>query len=159
MSYESRAYDNEHGNPVVVLVATGTHDVSRLVNLLQSGNCEQVDLGATVLRQVRRHNGGRAALQLLAAHGGPDFLHDDEPAAKLAAAVAWAAEEYERCIVAARVTTDSHQYATCNGRAEAYRQLCVLVAEAAGIAAPDWEAIKKAVPTDGIYRPEGGEPQ
>ena len=80
MSYESRAYDNEHGNPVVVLVATGTHDVSRLVNLLNSGNCEQVSLAATVLRQVRRHNGGRAALQMLAAHGGPDFLHDDEPA-------------------------------------------------------------------------------
>lgn len=74
MSYETRTYDNEHGDPVVVLVATGTHDVSRLVNLLKSGNCEQVDLGAHVLRQVRRHNGGRAALQLLAAHGGPDLL-------------------------------------------------------------------------------------
>src|SRR5690348_5314843 len=33
MAYESRAYDNEHGDPVVVLVVTGTHDVSRLVNL------------------------------------------------------------------------------------------------------------------------------
>ncbi|WP_328465468.1 hypothetical protein OHA21_43665 [Actinoplanes sp. NBC_00393] len=76
MSYETRAYDNKHGNPVVVLVATGTHDVSRLVALLKSGNCEQVDLGAKVLRQVRNHNGGRAALQLLAAHGGPDFLHE-----------------------------------------------------------------------------------
>lgn len=78
MSYESRAYDNDHGDPVIVLVAEGTHDVSRLVNLLKSGNCEQVDLGAQVLRQVRRHNGGRAALQLLAAHGGPDFLYDEE---------------------------------------------------------------------------------
>jgi hypothetical protein len=77
MSYETRAYDNQHGNPVVVLVATGTHDVSRLVNLLNSGNCEQVSLSGTVLRQVRRHNGGRAALSLLAAHGGPDLL---EPA-------------------------------------------------------------------------------
>ena len=74
--YESRAYDNEHGDPVVVLVVTGTHDVSRLVQLLKSGNCEQVDLGDQVLKQVRRHNGGRAALQLLAAHGGPDFLFD-----------------------------------------------------------------------------------
>ena len=78
MSYETRAYDNEHGNPVVVLVATGTHDVSRLVNLLMSGNCEQVSLGHTVRAQVRRHNGGRAALQLLAAHGGPDFLYDGD---------------------------------------------------------------------------------
>jgi hypothetical protein len=79
MAYESRAYDNEHGDPVVVLVATGTHDVSRLVNLLTNGNCEQVSLGQAVLRQVRRHNGGRAALQLLAAHGGPDFLHEPVP--------------------------------------------------------------------------------
>jgi hypothetical protein len=82
MSYETRAYDNEHGDPVVVLVATGTHDVSRLVNLLHSGNCEQADMATRVLRQVRRHNGGRAALQLLAAHGGPDFLHDDEVTAR-----------------------------------------------------------------------------
>lgn len=77
MSYETRAYDNDHGDPVVVLVAEGTHDVSRLVNLLNSGNCEQVSLGHAVLRQVRRHNGGRAALQLLAAHGGPDFLYEE----------------------------------------------------------------------------------
>ncbi|MEU4399740.1 hypothetical protein [Micromonospora orduensis] len=76
MSYETRAYDNEHGDPVVVVVVTGTHDVSRLVNLLNRGNCEQVDLSNKVLRQVRRHNGGRAALQLLAAHGGPDLLFD-----------------------------------------------------------------------------------
>lgn len=78
MSFESRAYDDGHGDPVVVLVFTGTHDVSRMVQLLKSGNCEQVHLGDQVLRQVRRHNGGRAALQLLAAHGGPDFLYDDE---------------------------------------------------------------------------------
>lgn len=79
MSFDSRAYDNEHGHPVVVLVFTGTHDVSRLVNLLKSGNCEQVDLADQVLHQVRRHNGGRAALQLLAAHGGPDFLYEEVP--------------------------------------------------------------------------------
>lgn len=70
----------------------------------------------------------------------------------MAAAMAWAAEEYRKCIVGARVTHDSDQYATCNGRAEAYRQLCEQVAEAAGVAAPDWEAIKRAVPVDGIYR-------
>jgi len=75
MSYETRAYDNEHGDPVVVLVATGTHDVSRLVNLLNGAgpNSEQCGLGRTVLRQVRRHNAGRAALRLLRDHGGPDF--------------------------------------------------------------------------------------
>lgn len=77
MSYESRAYDNEHGDPVVVVVASGTHDVSRLTNLLAGSRmalCEHVALSEQILRQVRRHNGGRAALQLLAAHGGPDLL-------------------------------------------------------------------------------------
>jgi hypothetical protein len=75
MSYEMRAYDNEHGDPVVVLVTTGTHDVSRLVNLFNgaSPNSEQMGLGDRIKRNVRAHNGGRAALRLLAAHGGPDF--------------------------------------------------------------------------------------
>lgn len=79
MAYESRAYDNEHGDPVVVMVVTGTHDVSRLIHLFKTGltRCEQIAVGDKMLQQVRRHNGGRAALQLLAAHGGPDFLHDD----------------------------------------------------------------------------------
>ncbi|MEV6035975.1 hypothetical protein AB0L65_32800 [Nonomuraea sp. NPDC052116] len=76
MSYESRAYDNEHGDPVVVLVTTGTHDVSRLVNLLAGSRlalCEHIGVSEDILRQVKRHSGGRAALKLLAAHGGPDL--------------------------------------------------------------------------------------
>lgn len=77
MSYETRAYDNEHGDPVVVIVVTGTHDVSRIVHLLSRGPCEHISLSQKLLRQVRRHNGGRAALKLLAAHGGPDFLAND----------------------------------------------------------------------------------
>lgn len=73
--YESRAFDNEHGNPVVVLVTTGTHDVSRLVQLLQGrlALTEHIGVADRILRQVKRHNGGRAALELLKAHGGPDF--------------------------------------------------------------------------------------
>lgn len=77
MSYETRAYDNEHGDPVVVLVVDGTHDVSRIVHLLSRGFCEHITVSQKVLRQVRRHNGGRAALELLKAHGGTDFTHDD----------------------------------------------------------------------------------
>lgn len=80
MSYESRAYDkpNTDGfppDPVVVLVVEGTHDVSRLIGLLASGQplIEQQKLAKYILRQVRRHNAGRAALELLAKHGGPDF--------------------------------------------------------------------------------------
>lgn len=79
MSYESRTYDNDHGEPVVVLVVKGHHDVSRLVWMLERGNCEQFDVSRTVLRQVNRHNGGRQALALLKRHGGPDLL---EPAAE-----------------------------------------------------------------------------
>lgn len=83
MSYESRAYDkvNDDGfgpDPVVVLVVTGTHDVSRLVGLLASGQplVEQIALGRKVREQVRRHSGGRAALELLRLHGGPDFTQE-----------------------------------------------------------------------------------
>lgn len=73
---ESRAYDDEHGDPHVVLVFSGTHDVSRAVNLLSGGTprIEQLAVGERVRAQVRRHAGGRAALRLLAEHGGPDFL-------------------------------------------------------------------------------------
>jgi hypothetical protein len=84
MSYESRAYDRDNTadgfapDPVVVLVVTGTHDVSRFVHLLAGGApvIEQYELGNTIRRQVRAHNGGRAALKLLAAHGGPDFTQE-----------------------------------------------------------------------------------
>ncbi len=79
--YESRAYDKDTGegfgpDPVVVLVVTGTHDVSRFVNLLNGGQpvIEQLAMGRHVAAQVNRHNGGRAALKLLADHGGPDLL-------------------------------------------------------------------------------------
>ena len=78
MSVEMRAYDNEHGDPVVVLVTTGTYDVSRLVGLLSSGRCEDKDMAERVRQTVRRHNGGRAALRLLRDHGGPDFTTDNE---------------------------------------------------------------------------------
>ncbi|TAK89362.1 MAG: hypothetical protein EPO06_11915 [Burkholderiaceae bacterium] len=81
MSYQTHAYDkpNDDGfpaDPVVVIVATGTHDVSRLINLLVGANptSEQRSLGKQVLRQVRQHNAGRSALRLLAEHGGPDLL-------------------------------------------------------------------------------------
>lgn len=83
MSYESRAYDKHAGDgfppePVVVLVVSGTHDVSRLVSLLNGGQplVEQLQLGRRIVRQVKRHNSGRAALKLLRDHGGPDFTDD-----------------------------------------------------------------------------------
>jgi hypothetical protein len=79
--YESHAYDKDTGggfgpDPVVVLVVTGTHDVSRLLSLLNGGQAliEQLSVGERLARQVARHNGGRAAMQLLAQHGGPNLL-------------------------------------------------------------------------------------
>jgi len=56
------------------MVVTGTFDVSRLVNLLACGRCEDLGTAETVRRQVRQHSGGRAALKLLRDHGGPDFV-------------------------------------------------------------------------------------
>jgi hypothetical protein len=84
VSVETRAYDkpNDDGfppDPVVVLVATGTTDVSRLVNALARGNSEQIKQAKHIARQLRRHNAGRAALALLKAHGGADFT--EEPSA------------------------------------------------------------------------------
>lgn len=78
MSYETRAYDNAYGEPVVVMVVTGTHDVSRLVHRMMGSvaTVEQFEVGEKILRQVKRHNGGRAALDLLAAHGGRDFTKE-----------------------------------------------------------------------------------
>lgn len=75
-----------------------------------------------------------------------------ETSAALRAVVDWAAEEYRQCVVSARCSVDGYHYEKVNGRAEAYRQLCAQVAKAAGVAEPDWEAIKAAVPPDGIYR-------
>ncbi len=74
---DHRAYDSEHGDPVVVLVITGTHDVSRIVHLLSRGLCEHITVAQRLVQQIRRHNAGRAALKLLAAHGGPDFTERD----------------------------------------------------------------------------------
>ena len=84
--YESRAYDKPGDafgpEPVVVLVVTGNHDVSRLVNLFAGGQpvIEQLEVGEQIRRQVKRHNGGRAALELLRAHGGPDFTEQEASA-------------------------------------------------------------------------------
>ncbi|WP_116201311.1 hypothetical protein [Amycolatopsis circi] len=77
--YESRAYDRptEFGpEPVVVLVVSGTHDVSRLAHLFNGGSplCEHIEVGGKLTAQIARHNGGRAALKLLAHHGGPHLL-------------------------------------------------------------------------------------
>lgn len=74
MSVDLRVYDNEHGDPVVVMVTTGTFDVSRLAALMAQGRCEDLGRSRAISRALSRHNGGTAALRLLAAHGGPDLL-------------------------------------------------------------------------------------
>lgn len=82
MSYTSRCYEKVDditgdSDPVVVLVVEGYKDVSRLVNVLHRGNCEQLDVRVRILRQLKRRNSGREALRLLKRHGGMDFTEDD----------------------------------------------------------------------------------
>ncbi len=73
--YTTKDTETEHDGAVPTLTITveGTHDISRMVNLLASGNCEQGDLQRRIVRSLRRLEGGRAALDLLKRHGGPDF--------------------------------------------------------------------------------------
>ena len=78
MSYEARTYDTDQGDPVVVLVVKGVHDVSRIVQALTHGNCEQADLGFRLVARLKRHPKGRMALALLKAHGGADFTDPDD---------------------------------------------------------------------------------
>lgn len=66
--------------------------------------------------------------------------------------LAWAANEYRRCIIAARCSGSDHSYYQNNGRAEAYRQLADRLSASANLPQTDWEAIKTALPADGIYR-------
>lgn len=79
--YESRTYDDKNGEPVVVLVVTGQHDVSRFVHTMNGAPpvVEQIGTGLKIVRQLKRHNFGRAALTLLAAHGGTDFTDEQSP--------------------------------------------------------------------------------
>lgn len=67
------AKDDWLHDPVVVIVATGTHDVSRLVGALRHGTVEQCRLGEQVARSLGRDTVGAKALKLLKAHGGEDL--------------------------------------------------------------------------------------
>jgi hypothetical protein len=74
MATDLHVYENEHGDPVVVMVTTGTHDVSRLVSLMERGRCEDLGRARELLAACWRHKSGRAALHVLRDHGGPDLL-------------------------------------------------------------------------------------
>jgi hypothetical protein len=78
VSTQVRVYDDaqDDGQPVVVMVARGTFDVPRLAYLMSCGRCEDVERAGFIVRALRRHNGGRAALKVLRDHGGPDLLED-----------------------------------------------------------------------------------
>ena len=58
--------------------STALADAITAVFVGASPNCEQLRLGELIRKGVRRHNGGRAAIRLLAAHGGPDFSGDQD---------------------------------------------------------------------------------
>jgi len=122
VSYETRAYDDDHGIPVAVIVVTGTHDVSRMINTLSGSPAviEQLQAGRKLLAQIRNHNGGRAALQLLARHGGPDFTPENTtiaiPQDKLLARVAELEAELDKVrpvlqTIATSISADLCRYA------------------------------------------------
>lgn len=77
---------------------------------------------------------------------------DETTLADFQAAIARAAEGYRQQIVAARCSTSSEDYAKNNGRAEATRQVTTDMARVVSLPCPDWDAIRRAVPADGIYR-------
>lgn len=96
MAYTTAAYDKQvevgfGPDPVAIVVAEGTHDVSRLVHLLHRGNVEQLGVATSLTRQLRRHSGGRSALNVLFSHGGPDLLIPPQPAEVLL-------EEYRKAL-------------------------------------------------------------
>lgn len=82
MTIKTGAYDGADGQPVIVIVVTGEHDVSRMMHLMHRGVPSAcLSLAAAKLRlQIKRHNGGQRALHLLARHGGPDLLTEDRDA-------------------------------------------------------------------------------
>ena len=59
--------------PEIVIVARGSHDCSRLIQALRSGNSEQAELGTTVARSLNRSPLGRRVTTLLKRHGGEDL--------------------------------------------------------------------------------------
>ncbi|MEY9930418.1 hypothetical protein ABH926_005063 [Catenulispora sp. GP43] len=77
MTFETCAYDDATGRPVVVLVATGSYSVASLVAALRTGGTEQVTLAGRLADQVKRHNTDRQAVRLLAAHAGFDLPTDE----------------------------------------------------------------------------------
>lgn len=63
-------------NPKITITVQGTHDVGRIVHLLSKGLTEHVILAADLVRKMRQHPSGLAALKLLALHGGTDFTKE-----------------------------------------------------------------------------------
>jgi hypothetical protein len=74
----------------VSISVTGAQDVSRIVQLLASGQIEHVMVAADMVRKLRALPGGVAALELLHEHGGPDYTtsypggHDPDEAGEQA---------------------------------------------------------------------------
>lgn len=66
--------------------------------------------------------------------------------------LAMAPDEYRLCIIAARCSVSSENYAKNNGRAEMIRTFATGLAERAGLPVADWEQIKQGVPSDGVIR-------
>lgn len=60
-------------DPTIVIVVTGAHDCSRLIQALRCGNSEQADLGRRIAASMNRQPLGRRVTELLKRHGGEDL--------------------------------------------------------------------------------------
>jgi hypothetical protein len=69
----TEAGDGWHSDPKIVLVVTGSHDCSRLIQALRHGNSEQAYLGAHIAASMNRKPLGRRVTELLKSHGGEDL--------------------------------------------------------------------------------------
>jgi hypothetical protein len=77
---DSRVGTNEQGDPFVVVVATGTHDISRLLGQFTQSTCEWGEAARRLRKQARGTANTRRAMRLLQEHGGPSFVYTEDAA-------------------------------------------------------------------------------
>lgn len=158
MSVDIKAYTAPSGDPVLVHVVAGAHDISRHVAVHAQGRCEDQGHVQTMTRALRRHGAGRAAMRLLARHGGPDWtLAEELPEARtmLAEYVRDVEYRFVEAVNAVLCHPDGHgpDVDRWRGQAEAYRTVAEALCKAAGIKAPPY---RERVWRDahGVYTPE-----
>lgn len=148
MSVDIRAMKNDAGDPVLVHVVTGTHDISRHVSVHSGGfaRCEDLTAAEIMRKAMRRRSDGRAAMRLLAQHGGPDFvLADGELPDARQVIVEYITEVEDRYVQALNAILGSGgdsgpDIDRWRGHAEACRQIAERLHGAIGIEKPGYQS-------------------